>query len=353
MSALRVCWFGIYDPSYPRNDILLRGLRTNGAEIIECHADWRDKNRYKILREKLRALDGAYDIVYAAHPSPGPVLVAKLVSRKPVVMDALYSMFDAAVNDRQEMPWYHPRAMKLWILDWLSALACDAMVVDTIEDQKYWSRFPFVRASKMLVLYTGIQEQIFYPAEHEPAGREFLVSFHGFYIPLQGVDRIVEAARLLRDEPDIRFRFIGSGQLSKKVDGLIEKYGLTTIEQVGRKTSEEVAALSREAHVVLGIFGATNKAQRVVPNKVYEGLGLRKPVITMDTPAVREIFDDADLLLIDNAPESIAQAIRSLKADPAHAREIAERGHAKVTTRYSPTPLGGQLLDFLVQLSSR
>src|ERR1035437_3917925 len=99
---MKICWFGIYDASYSRDDILMSGLRFHGAEIVECHADWRDKNRYKILRKKLRSIKSECDVIYAAYPANIPAIVAKILTRKPVVMDALYPMYDAVVNDRKE-----------------------------------------------------------------------------------------------------------------------------------------------------------------------------------------------------------------------------------------------------------
>ncbi|HTR18384.1 MAG TPA: glycosyltransferase [Candidatus Paceibacterota bacterium] len=352
MKPLRVCWFGIYDPAYPRNDILLRGLRAAGAEVIECHADWRDPNRHRILREKLRTLKDEYDVVYAAYPATMPVIWAKLISKRPVVMDALYSMYDSVVNDRQEIPWYHPRALKLLFLDWLSALLSDRMVVDTRQHRAYWASFPFVRAAKMNVIYTGVQDHIFYPAENVTKRQEFLASFHGFFIPLQGVDKIAEAAHLLAGEKGIKFRLIGSGSLSKKVDAIIRGNDLKNVEELGRMPPQDIARLSQEASVILGVFGDTEKARRVIPNKVYEGLGMRKAVITADTPAVREIFTEEDLLLIPNTPRAIADAILRLKGDPALTKRLAERGYAKVMRLYSPVPLGKELLALLSAIAT-
>jgi glycosyltransferase involved in cell wall biosynthesis len=337
-AKLRVCWFGIYDPNYPRNDILLRGLRAQGVEIIECRADWKDRARFKLLTKQLRALKGSYDIVYAAYPSNTAVLLAKLLTRKPVVMDALYSMYDAVVNDRQEIPWFHPRALKLLFSDWIAALCSDFMIVDTKAHGAYWARLPFIRTKKMGVVYTGVQDYIFYPQESKP-GKDFLVSFHGFYIPLQGVPKIVEAARLLSDDASIRFRLIGGGQQSKEVDSLIQKYGLKNIEQTGRVSAQQVGVYAREADVVLGVFGDTEKASRVVPNKVYEGMALRKPVITKDTPSVREIFTEKELMLIDNTPEALAQAIRLLKNDADFRERLAQAGYEKVKGAFYPERL--------------
>ena len=39
---MKICYFGIYNPNYSRNDILLSGLNQIGVEVIQCNADWRD-----------------------------------------------------------------------------------------------------------------------------------------------------------------------------------------------------------------------------------------------------------------------------------------------------------------------
>lgn len=348
---VKVCWFGIYNPQYPRNDILMSGLRENGVEIVECHADWRSRTRYLELCRKFRSLDKrSFDVVYAAYPATLPVMVAKLMTRKPVVMDAFYGMYDAVVNDRHEIPWYHPRALRLWLLDALSVFFADYLVVDTAEHGKFWSAYPLVTKKKIRVIPVGAQTGVYFPKPIKKDKDTFLVSFHGFFIPLQGVDKIVEAANLLRDDPAIRFRLIGSGQLSKRVVELIQKYGLTSIEQIPRVSPQEVNDYSQEADVILGIFGDTRKAYRVVPNKVYEGLALKKAVITMDSPAEREFFTDDEIMLVANTPRAIADAILSLKNDRARCIALAECGHRAILEKYSPQPLGLLLRDFFQKI---
>lgn len=343
---LKVCWFGIYDPKYPRNDILIKGLKENGVEIVECQADWKDSSRYKTLIRKLKETEGSCDVIYAAYPSNVPCIVAKIWTRKPVVMDALYSMYDAVVNDRQEVSLLHPRAIKLWLQDWIAALVADFIITDTQAHVTYWSRFPFVKASKMKTIYTGVQDHIFYPTE-TPKNQQFIVSFHGMYIPLQGIPKIVEAARILRDEKDIHFRLIGGGYSYETIGSQIRDAGLTNIEQLGKVSPEKVREYSNEADIMLGVFGDTEKTKRVVPNKVYEGMALRKPVITMDTPSVREIFGDSELFLIDNTPQALADAILTLKHNPTLREKIALAGYERVIRDFSPRALGAELLRFL------
>jgi glycosyltransferase involved in cell wall biosynthesis len=346
MKPLRICWFGIYDPKYPRNDILIKGLKENGVEIVECQADWKDKARYKTLIHKLKAVEGSCDFIYAAYPSNVPCIVAKIWTRKPVVMDALYSMYDAVVNDRQEVHPLHPRAIKLWLQDWIAALVADYIITDTEAHVTYWSRFPFVKASKMKTIYTGVQDHIFYPVE-TPHNQKFIVSFHGMYIPLQGIPKIVEAAHILQEEKDIHFRLIGGGHSYEEIGKQIKDLGLTNIEQLGKVSPEKVREYSNEADIMLGVFGDTEKTKRVVPNKVYEGMALRKPVITMDTLSVREIFGDGELVLISNTPKALAEAILRLKKDLALREKIARTGYERVITEFIPRALGAKLLQFL------
>ena len=81
-----------------------------------------------------------------------------------------------------------------------------------------------------------------------------------------------------------------------------------------------------EADLCLGIFGNTDKAKRVIPNKVYECLAVGKPVITADTPAIRELFEDGELVFVSVADHiSLAKAIMALKNDESLARDMCAK----------------------------
>ncbi len=342
---MKICFFGIYDPSYSRNNIILTGLKKAGVDVVECRADWRDTWRYVKLWRSLRALKNQYDCVYAAYPSPVATIVARLVSRKLVISDAFYSMYDAVVIDRKEIPFWHPRAVKLLLLDWLGVMLAHAVTVDTEEHKKYWSSWFGVNKNKIHALYLGFNDEIFYPM---PAVRKdyFLVHFHGYYIPVQGVDKIIEVARLCADNPKIRFRLVGSGQDSEKVRKLVEQYKLINIEFVGRVSLAELNAYMSEADAVLGIFGDTPKAKRAIPNKVYEGLAVKRSVITMDTPAVREIFSDSEIVLVKNDPNSMAQAISELSNNEKLCEQLSRSGYEKVC-RYKPMMVAKSLINII------
>lgn len=342
---MKICFFGIYDPSYSRNNILLTGLAEAGAEIIHCRADWRDPLRYFKLWKSLRALRNNYDCVYAAYPSSVPTIIARIISRKPVIADAFYSMYDAVVNDRREIRRWRPRALKLLLIDWLSVMLAHTVITDTEEHKKYWSSWRLVNKKKIHTVYLGVNNQIFHPLPRLKKDY-FLVHFHGTYIPLQGVDKIIEAARLCVNNPKIRFRLIGSGADSEKVRKLAERYELRNIEFIGRVPLVKLNSYMNEADVALGIFGDTFKARRVIPNKVYEGMSAERAVITMDTPAVREIFSETELLLVQNDPCSIADAIIMLSRNEGMSDGLARNGFI-ATRKYLPISVAKSLINIL------
>ena len=89
--------------------------------------------------------------------------MARLISRKPVISDAFYSMFDAVVVDRREISVWHPRAIKLLLLDWLGVMLAHVVIVDTEEHKKYWSSWFGVNKNKIHALYLGFNDEIFHP----------------------------------------------------------------------------------------------------------------------------------------------------------------------------------------------
>jgi glycosyltransferase involved in cell wall biosynthesis len=171
------------------------------------------------------------------------------------------------------------------------------------------------------------------------------VTYHGSYIPLQGLEVIVRAFALLKNEQTISFRMVGDGQEFAKTQALIGELGLQErIEVIRRVPFAEIPAYLAATDIVLGIFGTTDKARRVVPNKVYEGLAAGRAVISMDTPALREMFSEQEVYRIQGSPEALALAIRTLVRDHDLRARYAKQGYEALLERYSPRPIGHMLV---------
>jgi glycosyltransferase involved in cell wall biosynthesis len=65
---------------------------------------------------------------------------------------------------------------------------------------------------------------------------------------------------------------------------------LQNVEFIEFLEQKELTQYIHHADICLGIFGETEKAKRVIPNKVYEAMAMKKPVITGNSPAAREFL---------------------------------------------------------------
>jgi glycosyltransferase involved in cell wall biosynthesis len=78
-------------------------------------------------------------------------------------------------------------------------------------------------------------------------------------------------------------------------------------------------------------------------------MGMRKPVITGQTPAVEEFFSHREniFLIEETRPDLLAQAILELKSDKDLREGIAEKGYQLVSQKFSPEAIGRTLYRIL------
>jgi glycosyltransferase involved in cell wall biosynthesis len=97
------------------------------------------------------------------------------------------------------------------------------------------------------------------------------------------------------------------------------------------------------------------RAELVITNKVNEAIGMAKPLITRRNAPVQELLTHGeDVWLVDPAsPQAIADAILTLKNDPALRTRIAENGHRRFLECGTIERLGASLEAILQQASKR
>ncbi|MDO5319809.1 MAG: glycosyltransferase, partial [bacterium] len=99
---------------------------------------------------------------------------------------------------------------------------------------------------------------------------------HGAYLPLHGTEYIVEAARMTQDE-GIQWDFLGWGAYKAATEA--KAAGIKNIRFLDKVPYTDVPKVICAHDVVLGVFGTTEKASRVIGNKVYECMACARPTI--------------------------------------------------------------------------
>ena len=116
---------------------------------------------------------------------------------------------------------------------------------------------------------------------------------YGKWSPLHGVETVLDAAAALDGEP-FRFVLVGEGQTSAALRDAVARRRLANVELTGQLPVDALRRPVLEADVCLGVFGASDKAARVIPNKAYDALAAGRPLVTRDSPAARELLADGE-----------------------------------------------------------
>jgi glycosyltransferase involved in cell wall biosynthesis len=192
------------------------------------------------------------------------------------------------------------------------------------------------------VCLVGAEDRLFTPG-WQPT-QPFTALFVGKLIPLQGIDTILAAARLA---DELEFRVVGSGQLAPLLAGRP-----ANVEHVPWIEYERLPDTIRAAGCALGIFGATAKTQRVIPNKAFQALACGAPLITADTPAARELLVDGESALLVPAgdAQALADTVRRLAGDAGLAQRIAAGGRTAYERAASETVLGRRWRGLIEEL---
>ncbi len=361
----RFCFFGGYDPAYPRNAVLRKGLRALGHEVVECRAPARERAWLRWPRLALRAASalpsGPSRIVVPEFCQKDAPLAAflGLLSGRPVVFDPLAARYETKILDRRRGT---PGSLTAWWnfrIDLAAFRAAGLVLADTAAHAAYYARAYGLSAAKTAVLPVGYDDETFDPARFpraDGADRPFTVVFAGSFLPLHGVESILGAARIVeRKDPSIAFVLCGSGETMPAARRLAADAGLRNCSFPGWQTVDALAASMAGASVSLGIFGRTDKARRVLPHKVYQALGLGRPVVTARTPAAQEalVHGETAWLVDEPYPESLAGAILALKADDALRRRLGANGLALARARFTPKAVASRLVEIVADRFGR
>ncbi len=352
---MRVCYLGPFDPEYPRNKVIIKGLRKNGVEVIECNArsNYNLINYAKVL-EKSEMLN--YDVIMlgarGVYYNQPLMLCMKHFTKKPIVFDAMLTLYETEVIDRQRVHSESVKAKLMYLLDYLALRNANLVLSDTIAHAKYYSCLYNIQFNAFRRVFVGSDDETFYPRIYKKENDSFLVMFWGGFIPLQGVKYIIEAANLLKDYGDIKFELRGFGQTYYETLEISKSLGVKNITfSPSWIPYSELPGFIAEADVCLGIFGETGKAKRVVPNKAVEALAMRKSLITGDSPAAREVLSsEENCILVPMAdPKAIANAILELKQNKKLRVSIAENGYQLFKEKFSPMAVGKELKSVLIE----
>jgi glycosyltransferase involved in cell wall biosynthesis len=360
---MRLLFFGTYDAAvHPRVQVLKEGFVALGDEVVEANvpvrvSTWR---RVELLRRPWKALAllprlaagwlrlairarrlGPVDAVIVGYLGHFDIHIARLLfPRTRRALDHLISGEETALD--RGAPSTALR-LALRTIDRAAVRAADVPFVDTDE---HLALLPDSARRRAEVVAVGAPAAWGDTTPADDQAAVLRVVYFGLFTPLHGTPVIAEAISLLAGNPLVRFTMVGLGQeLESARELAAANHDVTWIDWVAAESLPLVVA---DHHVCLGIFGTGPKAQRVVPNKVFQGARAGCAVITSDTPPQRRAMGDGALYVPAGDAKSLAETISSLAVDRVRL-DAARRQAVAAADRFGPADIVVGLRDRLLR----
>lgn len=368
----QVAYIATREPSYSRVAIVRSSLHEHFGvtEILSEHPKYVLRMLSVVskilgcwLTGKLRKQDA---IVLGFFAQPIFPLV-RFLYRGPIIADAYFSIYNTMVEDKQTT---RPGSIVAKLCFWLDRYMLQrsqCCLTDTQTHADYFRTEFNVPEARTERLWISAENEPLETIELQTASQNasqaewidgksdnFQVFFWGGFIPLQGVETIVAAAELVK-EKGIEFKIFGTGQTLASCQEQAKYFDTHNLEFCGWQSQEAIRAQAQICHLGLGIFGTTDKANRVIPNKVFEALAMGLPVVTCESEAIGEALTDGEnvLLVPPGDPRALAAKILWARDNYAATLRIAANGRERFVDQLSPRQVSKSLANSVNQTLQR
>jgi len=326
-----------------------------GTEIIHIRNKHKGLLRYievpiKILKARRRDKPDAYVITFRGYEML--LFMVLTLNRKPIIFDELIN-FTEWMEEHGKLR--HGGLAYRLFRRWYASLVkrCRFILADTEAHALYSAKLNNIRVDRYRVIPVGTDEAVFYPRKVKKSDSgSFSVFYYGHMLPLHGMSYALEAARLLQDEPDINFRFVGGKRSVAKACAAAAAAGARITYENWLPFDKIPEAALRADLTLGGPFGDTLQARFVVTGKTYQFLALGAPTLVGRNEVNHAFQDRTNALVVPQGDaRAIADAILWAYKHPKQLDKIGQEGRRLYEKQFSQKVINGLVKDLVKDLA--
>ncbi|WP_334127638.1 glycosyltransferase [Sneathiella sp.] len=343
-----VLWWGRFNPDYSRNRILQHAFRDLGWRVVDFHPRLSRTGHLEAALKRMKTPDLIWLPAFRQRDMAAAANFAR-ARRRPLIFDPMISAYDKQVFEQRKFEEGSAKAEAL--LKWERALFAhaDYVIADTAGHADFYRTTLNVPAARLRVVALGAEGALFTPGplRHKPADAPLEALFFGSFINLQAPEVIVEAAKLC--PAPVRWVLLGAGPLRAACEAAAAGHPNIAFEDY--LPYEMLPGRIRAADILLGIFGESDKAARVIPNKVYQALSAGRVVVTRQSGAYPEPKTDGLIEVAPNDPAALSNAVQQLAAARASLPARGQAARDYYDKNFSISSIHAQLADVIGEFS--
>jgi glycosyltransferase involved in cell wall biosynthesis len=207
--------------------------------------------------------------------------------------------------------------------------------------QNIQTRFP---NKKVHWLPNGVDESIFSFKKQENVRQQlklsnddFLIMYGGIIGLAQGLDVILDAAKLLPAESKITYLLLGDGPEKNRLEQRVVDEKIARVKFLELVSREVVPSYVEAVDVAVIPLKKMDLFLGAIPSKIFENLALGKPLLLSVDGEARSLFIDqgnAGLFIEPENSKMLAEKSLQMEANPEMVREMGSNGKAFVQTYF-------------------
>ncbi len=311
---------------------------------------------FMVTSTVMGAFEEAPDVVVASSPqffaAPAGYMLARRF-RKPFVLEIrdLWPASIVAVGALKESPMI--RALELLELSLYRLASRVVVVTESFKRDLVMRGIP---TEKIAVVLNGVDLDAYNPQSLDDSRRlalgladKFVAAYVGTHGMAHGLDRVLDAAKLLESDNRIRFLFAGAGAQRAAVEARVSEEALRNVVLLPRQPKEEMPKLWGACDVALVPLRDQEVFRTVIPSKIFEAMAMGKPVLaSIPRGEATELVDrmGCGVCIEPEKPDKLAEAILRLSRDPSFYHLLSSNG-LKGASRFSRDHLAEAMLGVL------
>lgn len=215
-----------------------------------------------------------------------------------------------------------------------------------------------VPEAKLSVIPNGADLEIYGQAGTTPRYRQvlggegkFLVTFVGTHGVATGLQQILDAAEILRDDPRFAFAFVGEGAERDALIARAQARDLGNVVFHHAVPKDEVPHVYASSDACIVCLKPVPFLQKFIPSKVFEIIASGRPVIAALGGEAGEVVRDAGHIVVEPGDSAaIARELVGLLSNPEGRSVMLKQGRDYVAMNFDRKILARRYLDLFASI---
>ena len=184
---------------------------------------------------------------------------------------------------------------------------------------------------------------------------KFVAAYVGTVGMAHGIGTLLDAARALRQRPDIAFVVVGTGAQQAELAATAQREGLGNVIFVGAVSKAEVRDYWRLCDVAVVLLRDTPLFRHVIPSKMFEAMGMERAIVLGVKGESEEILleSGAGVTIPPEDALALASAVAELADDPVRCAALGRKGRVFAAAKFDRDDLAARMLEELVQVNEK